>query len=178
MAVKNPGSFIPTTTLFDISQVQSIEVTSQEFKDLLVRLYQTVNNIAFNLNDKEAGLYSLDEYVTGGEYFPNPAYDSASSVKPDPRQVYRKVINFGALPNAAPKNVAHGVTINANLTFTRIYGCASDPAGNVYLPLPYASTTLINGIELSVGAANVTITTGINRTAFTECFVVLEFIKR
>lgn len=178
MAIRNPGQFIPTTTLLDVQEIRSVDVTSDEFKDLLVRLYQTTNSIALNLNVKDSGIYSLDEYVTGAEYFPNTGYSSSTAVNPSPRQVFRKVINFGTLPNAGTTNVAHGITVNANITFTRIYGCATNTAKTSFLPLPYSSTTLINNIELSVDNTNVSIITGIDRTSYTTCFVVLEYIKQ
>jgi hypothetical protein len=46
-----------------------------------------------------------------------------------------------------------------------------------YIPLPYASPTLVNNIQLSVDATNVTITTGIDYSAYTVTYVILEYIK-
>jgi hypothetical protein len=34
------GMFIPTTQVWDVSEIYSTEVTSPAFKELLVRLYQ------------------------------------------------------------------------------------------------------------------------------------------
>lgn len=171
------GSFVPTTNVWDVSQLYSTEVTSPEFKELLVRLYQNVNNIAIALNVKDSAVYDTQEFVNGQVYFPNPALSSASSTTPTQRQVYRKLINFGTLPNTGTTAVAHGLTVNAAFSFTRIYGCATDPVNFIYLPLPYASPTLVNNIELKADATNVTIITGSNRTAFTITYVILEYIK-
>lgn len=173
----NPGLFIPTTNIWDVSQIYSTEVTSPEFKELLVRLYQNIGNIATALNLKDSAYYVQEEFVNGQAYFPNPALSSTSAAQPIMRQVFRKVINFGTLPNAGSTAVAHGLTITSGFSFTRIYGCASDQAGSNFIPLPYASTTLVNNIEMSVDATNVTITTGIDRTAFTVTYAILEYIK-
>ena len=40
------GAYVVTTNVWDVSQLYSIDVKSPEFQELLVRLYQNVNNIA------------------------------------------------------------------------------------------------------------------------------------
>lgn len=170
------GAFVPTTNIWDVSQIYELDVQSPEFKELLVRLYQNINVISLNLNIKDAGYYPNSIFMNGQLWFPNPALTSASSTLPDFRPVFRKVINFGALPNAALKSVAHDLTMNAATTFTRIYATASDTAGRTYIPVPYSTGVLANNIELSVDAVNVNITTGANRTNYNVCYVVLEYI--
>lgn len=170
------GVFVPTTNVWDVNEIYSVEVTSPAFKELLVRLYQNLNNISQALNVKDSAIYNTQEFVNGQLYFANPTLSSTSTTTARLRQVMRKVINFGALPNTATTTVAHGITFNSSTTFTRVYGAASDTAGNNYIPIPYASPTLANNIELKVDATNVTIITGSNRTAFTVCYVVLEYL--
>lgn len=173
----NPGAFIPTTNVWDVSQLYSVDVNSPEFKELLVRLYQNVNNIALLLNIKDTGYYPRAEIVNGQVFFPDPALSSTTAAAPVFRQVFRLVINFGALPNTATKSVAHGLTITAGYTFTRIYGCASDTTGGTYIPLPYASPTDASNIEVSVDATNVNVITGSDRTNFAAAYIILEYIK-
>lgn len=168
----NYGSFIPTTQVWDVDELMSIDVKSPEFKELLVRLYQNINNIALVLNTKDSGYYVDSEFVNGQVLFPDPTTTNSRM-----RQVFRKLINFGALPNAGTKSVAHGLSPNSSWVFTRIYGCATDPVGFNYIPLPYASPTAANNIELSVSSTNVTVVTGSNRSAFTICYIILEFVK-
>lgn len=172
------GAFIPTTNIWDVSSISSMDVTSPEFKELIIRLYQNLNNMALSINIRDAGYYNLFPFVNGQLYFPNQSLDSQTSQTPQFRQVIRKVINFGALPNTTSKSVPHGIPINSQFTFTRIYGTASDTTGNTYIPIPYASPTLANNIELSVGARDVVITTGSSRTSFTFCYVVLEYLNQ
>lgn len=172
------GSFIPTTQVWDVSEVYSTEVTSPAFKELLVRLYQNINMQSLSVNTKDSGYYDTSEFVNGQIYFPNPALTSISTTTPTMRQVFRKVINFGALPNTAAKNVAHGITVTDSFTFTRIYATATNTTLHRYIPIPYASSVLANNIELSVDGTNVTITTGSDRTAFNVTYVVLEYLKQ
>lgn len=173
----NTGSFVPTTNVWDVNQIYSTEVTSPEFKELLVRLYQNLNNIANVLNVKDTGAYNTFELINGQQFFPDPALNSSTDGYPIFRQVYRKVINFGALPITAAKSVPHYIDITGATTFTRIYGAASDQIGEVYIPLPFASPTLANNIELYVDATNVVVTTGSNRSAFTTTYIILEYLQ-
>lgn len=171
------GSFVPTSYVWDVARLYEIDVNSDEFKELLVRLYQNINAISLSLNIKDTGMYNTSEFVNGQIFFPNPALNSSTSTAPDFRQVYRLVINFGALPNTTSKSVAHGIAITPTTTFTRIYATASDTTGNTFIPITYASATLTNVVEISVDATNITITTNSDRTNYNVCYVVLEYLQ-
>jgi hypothetical protein len=171
------GSFVPTTQVWDIAQLQETDVTSPEFKELLVRLYQQIGNIAIVLNTKDTGIYAVSEFVNGQVWFNNPAFNSSTQQSSQLRQNLRKVINFGALPNAGTKSVPHGITCTPMTTFTRVYATASDTTGFNYIPVPYASSTAANNIELNVNGTNVNIITGSNRSNFNICYVVLEYLQ-
>jgi len=174
---KDLGAFIPTTQLWDVTEIYEKNVGNEDLKELLVRLYQNLNRMALSLNVKDSAYYDVQEFITGQQFFPLPGLNSSGVRVPDYRQTLRKVIDFGTLPNAGTTNVAHGIYCDANTIFTRIYGVATDPTGAYsYLPLPYSSNTLINNIELSVTGANISITTGINRAAYTVCYIVVEWI--
>jgi hypothetical protein len=172
------GSFVPTSYIWDVARLYEIDVRSDEFKELLVRLYQNLNLMAIVLNGKDTGIYNTYELVNGQTFFPNPLLNSSTEVNPTFRQVYRLVINFGALPNAATKSVPHGITITPATTFTRIYATASDTTGNTFIPIPYASLTLVNVVEINVDATNVNISTGIDRTNYNVCYVILEYLQQ
>lgn len=168
---------VPTTNIWDIAQLQEVDINSDEFKELLVRLYQNVNNIAVAVNAKDTGFYDVNEYLNSQVYFPNPATNSGTASSSDWRSVSRKVVNFGALPNAATKTVAHGITFTTSSSVTRIYGAATDPVNRLYIPLPYASGTLNKNIEVSLDATNVIVTTSINWSAYTLTYIVIEFLQ-
>lgn len=172
------GAFVPTTQVWDVARFYQVDVESREFKELLVRMYQQINLIATVLNVKESGMYPLQEFVTSMQWFEDPALNSSTAQQPELRQVIRKVIDFGTLPNAAgTKSVPHGLTITGATRFTHIYATASDPTTPSFIPIPYASSILADNIELSVDAMNVNITVGKNRSTYTTTYVVLEFIS-
>jgi hypothetical protein len=179
----NTASFVPTTNVWDVAQLYEVDVNSHEFKELLVRLYQNINNMSLLLNFKDTGLYNTFEIVNGQIFFPDPTLNSTTGSPKGGanavlRQVFRKVINFGALPNAATKSVAHGITITPKTSFTRIYATATDPVSKFYIPIPYASPTPADCVEIFVDGTNVNIIDAINKTNFTICYVILEYLQQ
>lgn len=170
------GAFVPTTNVWDVNQLYDVDVTSPAFKELLVRLYQNINSISTIVNLKDTGYYTTQEFVNGQLYFPNPALNSTTNTVASFRQVFRTVVNFGALPNTTIKSVPHNISINAGYSFTRMYATASDPVGLIYIPIPFADPALPS-ISLTADATNVNITTGDDKTNYTICYVVLEYIK-
>ena len=140
---------------------------NEEFDESLSLTYK---RIVDSVNRKEGSLYQLQEQATFQQYFTvgNPQVN---------RNGYRMVVNFGTLPNTGPKSVAHGISFNSNFSTTRIYGSATDPTGLLYIPLPFASPTAANNIELYLDATNVNVITGSNRTNFTICTIVIEYLK-
>jgi hypothetical protein len=173
----NPGMFVPTTNVWDTSQLYSVNVNSEDFKELLVRLYQNINNIALALNLKDTGYYSIEEFLNSQLYFPNPNEVQNPLSNPLYRQVFRTVVNFGILPNAGTTSIPHNININNNYSFTRIYATATNTGATSFIPLPYASSTLNQNITLNADTLNVNITTAIDYSSYTLCYVVLEYIK-
>lgn len=170
------GSFVPTTQVWDVGQFMDVDVKSKEFKELLVRLYQNVNLIANVINTKDSGYYDTATFVNGQLYFPNPAAPGTASQSSNFRQVYRKVFDMGALDNAGLTTKLHGITCDANTTFTRIYGVATNPvAPYSYIPLPYVGAAG-GSIELNVDGTRINIITTDDKTAYTRCYVVVEYL--
>lgn len=172
------GAFTPTTNVWDVGEIYSSDI-DPNLKEILVRLYQNLNLMSTLLNLKDTGFYDLSEFINGQLFFPNQAtkvtsFDTSDSLY---RQVYRKVLNFGSLPNTGTKSVAHGITVTPQTSFTRIYATSSDQTNLAYIPIPYASPVLANNIELKVDATNVTIITGSNRSSFLITYVLLEYIQ-
>lgn len=94
----------------------------------------------------------------------------------DNKIIYRKVINIGTLPNATYKDVSSGLTAT-DVTIIRMQGMAKASNGT-QLPLPYATTTEENCVALSLQATgNLRIEAGIDRSAYTSSYVVLEYTK-
>lgn len=171
----NTGLFVPSTNVWDVQELRSVDVNSDAFKELLVRLYQNINDICLVLNVKDSAYYPLQEFLNGQVFFPNPQSSYSPTAE---RQAFRTVVNFGALPNTTSISVAHGINISNGFCFTRIYGASSNPISMQYIPIPYASSTLADNISLSVDATNVTITTGSNQSAYTVTYIILEYVKQ
>jgi len=173
------GEFVPSTEIWQvIAELSSTDPKSDQFKELIVRLALIVNRINLAVNTKETGIYNnLQEFVTSNQYFANPALNSGTAQTPEFRTVYRTVINFGALPNAATKSVPHHITCTSSTTFTRIYGAATDPSTS-YIPLPFVSATdVAHNIEVNVDTTNVNVITGANYSAYTTTYIVLEYLQ-
>ena len=172
---RNIGAFLPTTNIFDPTSLGDGEVSSAKFKEFLVLQFQSYNNVANIVNLKDTGYYLPTEINTSQNWF------QPTSVSPDAsllRNSFRTVVNFGALPNAGTKTVAHNIEgITAGVfSWTKIQGTATDPSANG-IPLPYSSSVLNENIILQADATNVTITTAIDYSAYTVCYVVLEYLK-
>lgn len=148
----------------------SIDFPNPQEKVFLDVLTNTYKRIANSVNTREGSLYLLEEQATFQQYF--TAGDPQRN-----RNTYRMVVDFGALPDTGPKPIPHNINFDSNFTTTRIYASATDPVALEYIPIPYASPTLTENIELSLNATHVIITTGSNRSAFTRCTVVIEYMK-
>lgn len=103
--------------------------------------------------------YSTTEINTGAKWVDGSA-------------IYKKTINFGALPNTTSKSVAHN--INNFSKAIRIEGYTSN--GSEYVPMPMASTTGAP-TAMYVNSTNVVVTTSSDRTAFTETYITLYYTK-
>lgn len=176
--------FLPTESLqvptTDIFTIEDIDVPIPGLKEFLVTLTYNVNNMALAMNMKDTGYYLTTEIANSQSYF--NASGNTLVAGTEPRSVYRTVVWWNQpLPNAATATMPHniqGITPATTFRFTRIYGCATNPALPEFIPLPYSSTiAAANNIELSANQINVTIRTGVNRSNFTSAFIVLEYVK-
>ena len=104
--------------------------------------------------------YSTSEVNTGAKWIDGTA-------------IYKKTINFGALPNSTAKNVAHSIVSLGKII--KLEGYGRKTSGGTY-PLPYASAGS-NSIELYANNTNIEITTTSDRTDITECYVTLYYTK-
>lgn len=167
----NTGNFVPTTNVWDPSD---IDVSSENFKQLIVRLHQNINQIALVLNTKVTGYQVDTEFLTGG-LFTNPG--NPGQLRP----IFRKVINMGQLAPGATLTIPHGLTMTATFLFiSPLSGVASKTtAAYAYIPIPYLDlAALTHCAMLSVTATDVIITAGANLPAtYDTCYVTLEYVK-
>lgn len=143
-----------------------------EEKDIKLRQY--LNDIATATNTKDSGIYDATEVITGQSFL--PLFSTQTGANATYRTVFRLTVDFGALPNTTTKSVAHGLTLGTTWAATKLYGAATDPSTS-FIPLPYASPTAANNIELNMDGTNVNVVTGSDRTGYTVCYIVVEYVK-
>ena len=143
----------------------------------LLQFTTLYRQMATNTNVKEIGIYHQDEIINGQQYYipdvtgpPNPPLEQM--------QIYRTVINTGALLNALPTAVNHGLNggaaVPATWMFTRVYGFARAPGTPSWIPL---SNGGIYDCALEVTPLQVIITPTVNLAAYTESYIILEYWK-
>lgn len=138
---------------------------SREWDLFLEEITEENKKHAGKINNKERSFYPLDfEILNDQKFFTN-------ATSQEYRSIFRKVFNFGALPNAGTKNAAHGLSPDSSWLFTRINGFARDPSAPEWLPIPN------DNIFIKVDTTNIVITTTADFSAFTESYIVLEYSK-
>jgi len=168
--LSNTGSFVPTTFIFDVARLYEVEVTSPEFKELLVRLYQNLNLMAIVLNTKSTGYYLGTELNSSNQYY-NPA-DPGNPINQRPGFI--TTVNIGAL-GAGVTSVNHGLAVTSTWKWMKIYGAATISGTPAGYPLPFAGATG-NNIEVTVTATQVVINNQ-SGVVFTDATVILEYVK-
>lgn len=106
--------------------------------------------------------YSTEETVAGGTWI-------------DGSTIYKKTINFGALPNAANKAVAHRIS-NLNRVI-RVEAIADYGTGNTKFPIPFSSPSgLGSSVSLTIESSTIDIRTGTDRSGATA-YVTIYYTK-
>lgn len=163
-------TYQPTNTLEPpLNENISFSEEWDDFSELNTRWNR---EIARKVNKKDQGYY-LDQEILNDQKF----FDAAN--RQQLQAIFRKVVDCGALPDTATKQVAHGIVGIGNAwMFTRIYGTAREPAGVAprpyFIPIPNVGAYQV---EIMVDTTNINITTVANLSAFTQTYVVLEYWK-
>ena len=165
--LSSQGLFVQQSPIFDVGELQNVDLTSDNFRELLVRLYQQMTNISIQLNLKVSGYYTNTEFVTGKLFF------AADNDPANMRPIFQKVIDTGAITAGLNAPIPHGLTIATTWSFISIYGAANNTTTNRYYPLPFASAT---GIEVRLDANNILITNN-SGFDFLTSKIILEYIK-
>lgn len=149
-------------TYIDVEQEDSVElkVQSTRFGDTRIRVLPTKGYVDNAVKER---------YLVGEELLVGEWVDVEGT-----HNLYRKVIDFGALTNATQKTVPHGIT--SPFVVTKITGVASVSDRSNNLPLPFAANDPTKSIYLAVGRNNVTITPSSDRSNYTAT-VVIEYYR-
>jgi len=160
------------------SFVPVYDAVPDKWEDARPFMVEQLKRISNAVNIREIGWFLDEELLSGKAFIPGATSLGDLSTSQVFRQVLRKVVDFGALPVAGTKSVPHGITFDANFTLVQMYAAATDPVAFIALPIPYADpAALANAISLTMDATNVNITVGVNRSAFTRCFVTIEYLQ-
>ena len=119
------------------------------------------DNVINTLNEQRS--YSTEEHLTGRKWI-------------DGKPTYEKTIDCGALPNNGSKGVDFNIT---NLDKVVKYR-GTTKNNNYTFEIPYVSGGgLANCIEMHINYSTqkITITTGTDRSSFTETYAILEYTK-
>jgi len=128
---QDAGIFVETTQVWDVGSIYSVDVNSEEFKELLVRLYQYINNIVLVLNKKTSGYYVNEQFLTSDIYT-----NDNLSITETIRSGYRSFYFTG--PLAAGINIfPHGLQVTAQWQWTYIGGSATRTGTPDGYPIPY-----------------------------------------
>ena len=120
---------------------------------------------------------SSEDIPQGWEEVTNPNKYSTTEVKTnnvwiDGKPIYRKVFNFGALPNNTSKTLNHNIS---NLGFITLqYGVSKSSQGERIQFAPYyyfgSVSMFVNDTEISVSVTN-------DKSRFTETYIIIEYTK-
>lgn len=93
----------------------------------------------------------------------------------DGKYIYKKTINFGALPNATAKNVNHNISSISNVI--NIEGFAKYTSG-VTIFIPNVNTNSVgSGISISVSTTQITIDTGSTDRSEATAYITIYYTK-
>ena len=159
------------------SYVPVYDVVPERWEDARPFLVEQLKRIALAVNIREIGWFLDEELLSGKAFIPgsNDVLELGSSQRF--RQVLRKVIDFGTLPNAGAKTVPHGIMFDNNFTLVDLWAAATDPVGLTAFSIPFTTASLTGEVELFIDAININIITQSNRSTYTRCFIVIEYMQ-
>jgi hypothetical protein len=149
--------------------------TKQELEDTVTEINNTIDEVETSLQPvdtvtsgnmhsvtsnavAEKVSYSTTEQLTGGKWI-------------DGKPIYRKVIDFGALPNANTKNVAHNITNIGDIVNVSIIAKSSTE----YLLLATGKNS-VTDFNAWITKTNINIHTDSNRSSY-NAITILEYTK-
>ena len=91
------------------------------------------------------------------------------------KTLYQKFINFGTLPNSTTKKVEHGISNLSRIIYMN--GYAWRGSDGLMQPIPAVSTNAGYQISCSCDYTYINISTSVDRSIFTECYILLKYTK-
>lgn len=147
----------------DLESTEPFRVLSANQGRILDGKIEAINERVTGLSASSLTLYSLTENAIGTWI--------------DGKTIYRKVIDFGTLPN----NTSKKATVDLSMVdqFVDVRAIAQHTTNKTAQPISYASpSNLSNAISITAntGDNTITIVTGLNKTSY-HCYVIIEYTK-
>ena len=155
------------------SFVPVYDVVPEKWEDARQFLVEHLKKISNAVNIREIGWFLDQELLSGKQFTPG----TSSANDQQFRSVLRKVIDFGALPAAGTKSIAHGITFDANFSLIDLFISATDPVAFNAFSLQYWSQNAADSIRINMDATNINVIVNANYSAYTRSFVVIEYIQ-
>lgn len=147
--------------------VDSLPFNSDQTR-FFMEIYLKMNEIISTLNNKDSSIYSNESFYMSGKWY-------IDADPENPKQMIRKVISFGALPNTALKSVAHEINganpIDATWIVIPVCGRSFNPTLGVTIPIYNPDTYMV------IDYTNVNITTTADLSQFTTTEIILLYIQ-
>lgn len=177
MAIDNnyrQGTALPTTYVYDVDE---IDVESEGFKELIVRLQEDTNSIILALNRKIDGSHFQTVFNTGAVLF---APTNVSNTNDNMRAIFTTTVPFGALPNTSIKSVPHNIpapVLSAGLWSLVGWQVSATKPNTISVPVPgFDPADITKPINVWFDKTNVNIQTTSDMTAYTICNVTFTYV--
>ena len=159
------------------SYIPVYDTVPEKWEEAREFLVEQLKKLAIATNQREIGLFIDVETLSGQQWIPTTAMSGpGSSNSQQFRTVFRKVIDFGALPAGGNKPIAHGIVFDTNFTLVNLYLSATDPVNFKAFSLQYWANSVAGSIILNMDASNVNVTVTSNYSAYTRSFIVIEYL--
>lgn len=153
--------------------------TAQETANSANETANTANSTAENAlslaTENQAGIVEINTKLDNIRNYSTSEVNTGIKWIND-KDIYRKVINFGALPNNSEKRVNHNIT---NIDFiTNMYGISYRESDKQYINIPYANTGVTYNGRLIFKETVVSVTTSNDMSGYADTYIVVEYTKK
>lgn len=138
----------------------------------------TASEVSFN--NSGTGLVATNVQSAIGELVARDSFGSDEIIigTRNGQPVYRKIIEFGALPNTSSKAVEHGID---NLDMTKVFKLSGTAARTATSPqvcvLPYVDESNQHGARLIISETSITVITSSDMSAFDTTHITIVYQK-
>ena len=167
----NNGTFIARSDFFTNTSTTFTAPSNAKY----IRITDLKNNINTIQLEKGSSVteYNSFQNLDGYEIYSTAEIRIGTWI--DSKPLYRKVYNFGALPNNTSKSVALNIS-NLN-EITSIRGICKNPNADFVTPIPIVFADGTNQLQVYVQSGQLSVYTSADRSSYTQSYIILEYTK-